>query len=49
MQVEVWVSSPEPAVGVFTTAGTCQGRLRRHFVIQSREVRRLMVMSRASA
>ena len=33
MRVEVWVSSPEPAVGVFTTAGTCQGRLRRHFVI----------------
>ena len=31
MQEEVWVSSPEPAVGVFTTAGTCQGRLRRHF------------------
>ncbi len=24
---------PEPAVGVFTTAGTCQGRLRLHFVI----------------
>ena len=33
MRVEVRVSSPEPAVGVFTTAGTCQGRLRRHFVI----------------
>ena len=33
MRVEVWVSSPKPAVGVFTTAGTCQGRLRRHFVI----------------
>jgi hypothetical protein len=33
MRVEVWVSSPEPAVGVFTAAGTCQGRLRRHFVI----------------
>ena len=29
-QKEVWVASPEPAVGVFTTAGTCQGRLRRH-------------------
>ena len=28
-----WVSSPEPAVGVFTPAGTCQGRLRRHCVI----------------
>jgi hypothetical protein len=28
MRVEVWVSSHEPAVGVFTTAGTCQGRLR---------------------
>jgi len=28
--VEVWVSYPEPAVGMFTTAGTCQGRLRRH-------------------
>jgi len=33
MQEEVWVASPEPAVGVFTPAGTCQGRLRRHFVI----------------
>ena len=33
LPVEVWVSSPEPAVGVFTTAGTRQGRLRRHFVI----------------
>ena len=33
MRVEVWVASPEPAVGVFTTAGTCQGRLRRHCVI----------------
>jgi hypothetical protein len=30
MRVEVWVSSPEPAVEVFTSAGTCQGRLRRH-------------------
>jgi hypothetical protein len=30
MRAEVWVSLPEPAVGVFTTAGTCQGRLRRH-------------------
>jgi hypothetical protein len=27
------MASPEPAVAVFTTAGTCQGRLRRHFVI----------------
>src|SRR5215467_4733406 len=34
--VEAWVASPEPAVGVFTPAGTCQGRLRRHFVIRSR-------------
>ncbi len=33
MRVEVWVPSPEPALGVFTTAGTCQGRLRRHCVI----------------
>jgi len=33
MLVEVWVASPEPAVGVFTTAGTCQGRFWRHFVI----------------
>ena len=33
MRVEVWAASPEPAVGVFTTAGTCQGRLRRHCVI----------------
>jgi hypothetical protein len=31
--VEVQVSSPEPAVGVFTPAGTCSGRLRRHYVI----------------
>ena len=23
--MEVWVASPEPAVGVFATAGTCQG------------------------
>jgi len=30
MRVEVRVSPPEPAVRVFTTAGTCQGRLRRH-------------------
>ena len=30
MRAEVWVASPEPAVGVFTTAGTSQGRLRRH-------------------
>jgi len=35
MQEEVRVASPEPAVGVFTTAGTCQGRLRRHCVIGS--------------
>jgi hypothetical protein len=27
------VASPEPAVGVFTPAGTCPGRLRRHCVI----------------
>ena len=33
MQEEVRVASPEPAVGVFTTAGTCQGRLRRHCLI----------------
>jgi hypothetical protein len=33
MREEVRVSSPEPAVGVFTTAGTRQGRLRRHCVI----------------
>ncbi len=33
MQEEVWVASPETAVGVFTTAGTCPGRLRRHCVI----------------
>jgi hypothetical protein len=33
MRVEVGVASPEPAVGVFTTAGTCPGRLRRHCVI----------------
>jgi hypothetical protein len=35
MREEVWVASPEPAVGVFTTAGTCQGRLRRHLVINA--------------
>jgi hypothetical protein len=33
MPVEMWVASPEPAVGVFTPAGTCPGRLWRHFVI----------------
>ena len=33
MQMEAWVASPEPAVGVFTPAGTCPGRLRRHYVI----------------
>ena len=33
MRVEMWVASPEPAVGVFTPAGTCPGRLRRHCVI----------------
>jgi hypothetical protein len=33
MREEVWVASPEAAVGVFTADGTCQGRLRRHFVI----------------
>lgn len=30
IRLEVWVSSPEPTVGVFTPAGTCRGRLRRH-------------------
>ena len=29
MPVEIWVASPEPAVGVFTKAGTCQGGLGR--------------------
>lgn len=29
------VPSPEPAVGVLAPAGTCQGRLWRHFVIGS--------------
>ena len=33
MREEGWVASPEPAVGGFTTAGTCHGRLRRHCVI----------------
>jgi len=33
MRVEIGVASPEPAVGVFTPAGTCPGRLRRHCVI----------------
>ena len=47
MQQEVWVSSPEPAVGVFTTAGTChQGRLRRYCVIQGREVKDRAGLSR---
>jgi hypothetical protein len=27
MWVEVWVSSPEPAVGEYWTPGTCQARL----------------------
>jgi hypothetical protein len=46
MRVEVRVSSPEPAVGVFTPAGTCPGRLRGHCVIQGREVRRAGIKSR---
>ncbi len=33
MRLEGWVASPEPAVGVFTAAGTCPGRPRRHCVI----------------
>jgi hypothetical protein len=33
MPVEIWVASPEPAVRVFTPAGTCPGRLWRHCVI----------------
>ncbi len=33
MREEVWVASPGPAVGVFTTAGTYRERLRRHCVI----------------
>jgi hypothetical protein len=36
---------PEPAVGVFTPAGTCPGRLRRHFVIQGRVVKGWVVRS----
>jgi hypothetical protein len=35
MREELWVSSPEPAAGVSTPAGTCPGRLRRHYVIGS--------------
>ena len=35
MREELWVPSPEPAVGVSTPAGTCPGRLRRHCVIGS--------------
>src|SRR5580692_1406238 len=31
--VEARVASPEPAVGVSAPAGTCPGRLRRHYVI----------------
>ncbi len=34
MQVEIRVVLPEPAVGVFTSAGTWQGRFQRHFVIR---------------
>ena len=48
LQVEMWVASPEPAVGVFTTAGTCQGRLWRHFVIQSHEVKGRAGLSKVS-
>ena len=33
MREEMWLASPEPAVGVFTPAGTCPGRLRHHCVI----------------
>ncbi len=33
MRAEMRVASPEPALGVFTPAGTCPGRLRRHCVI----------------
>jgi len=33
MRVEMRVASLAPAVGVFTPAGTCPGRLRRHCVI----------------
>jgi len=33
MRVELQVASPEPAVGLFTPAGACPRRLRRHFVI----------------
>ena len=33
LRVEWCVASPEPTVGVFTPAGTCPGRLRRHCVI----------------
>jgi hypothetical protein len=33
MQMEMMVPSSEPAVGVFTTDGTCPGRLWRHLVI----------------
>ena len=33
MQEEMWLASPEPAVGVFTPAGTCPGRIRQHCVI----------------
>jgi hypothetical protein len=29
----MWLASPEPAVGVFTPAGTCPGRIRQHCVI----------------
>jgi hypothetical protein len=33
MQVKIWVTSSQPAKGVFTSAGTCPGRYQRHCVI----------------
>jgi tetratricopeptide (TPR) repeat protein len=45
-RAKLWVSSPEPAAGVSTPAGTCPGRLRRHYVIQCRVVKGRVRLSR---
>jgi hypothetical protein len=49
MQVELWLASPEPAVGVFTPAGTCTGRLRRHCVIGCADLDRTRLPSGSAA
>jgi hypothetical protein len=48
-QVEVPVASPEPAVGVFTPAGTRPGRLWRHCVIGSPTLERTSLPSGPAA